>query len=265
MHQIWYVTKRNDTKKTKINLKTSLAKIAFRKLDSKTWFLLDSHIQYCIFPYHQALIVLQRKIRYHVHRFKTKMDLFLSLLDGHRENERLRPKRGVKYPIFEIIARIAPGEHIAFRFRGIYHHGIVLERPDDHISWFVADFSSPSGDILMRDAELRRRSLHDFVNGVLEFWIIPYDEDNVFEREKTIQIANFMVEAQLHKRAPYHCLRNNCETFVVLCKTGNLDNGGSEQGYLICEAIRNDLNRKKNSFLMNVLGSSILYARRLLT
>jgi hypothetical protein len=86
-------------------------------------------------------------VRLHIRASKPKMDLFLSMLDGHKENERLRPQRGVKYPVVHMIARIAPGDHIAFRSWGIYHHGVVLERPDDGLSWFVADFSSPSGDV----------------------------------------------------------------------------------------------------------------------
>ena len=69
------------------------------------------------------------------------MDLFLSLLDGQNQLERLRPQRSVKYPVVQMIARITPGDHIAFRFGGIYHHGIVLERPDDGMSWCIADFS----------------------------------------------------------------------------------------------------------------------------
>ena len=193
------------------------------------------------------------------------MDLFLSLLDGHKENERLRPQRGVKYPLFQMMARIAPGDHIAFRFWGMHHHGIVLERPDDGLSWFVADFSSPSGDIWMRDAELRRRSLDDFVRGVFEFIIIPYDGHGVVERERTVQIANFMVTEKLHMKSPYHCLRNNCETLAVLCKTGNLDDIGSYQGHIIGEAIRHDLERGNDSFLLHVLGSSILRVRRFLS
>ena len=60
---------------------------------------------------------------------------------------------------------------------------------------------------------------------------------------------------------PYHCLRNNCETFAVLCKTGNLDNG-SDQGRILGEAIRRDLERENDSLLLHVLGASILYAQR---
>jgi hypothetical protein len=110
--------------------------------------------------------------------------------------------------------------------------------------------------------ELRRRSLDDFVGGVFEFWIIPYDGHGAVERERTIQIANFMVAEKLHVRAPYHCLRNNCETFAVLCKTGNLDNRGSDQGRIIGEAIRRDLECENDSFLLTVWGASILHARR---
>ena len=240
----------------------TLGKLAFLNLTHSSWSLLDAHIQYCIFPYHQALTVLQSKIRLHVRETRQKMDLFLSLLDGQNQLERLRPQRSVKYPTLQMIARITPGDHIAFRFWGIYHHGIVLERPDDGMSWFVADFSSPSGDMWMCDAELRRRSLDDFMRGVLEFWIIPYDEHGIIEKERTIQIANFMVAEKLHMKAPYHCLRNNCETFAVLCKTGNLDNKGSDQGRILGEAIRRDLERENDSLLLHVLGASILYAQR---
>ena len=52
----------------------------------------------------------------------------------------------------------------------------------------------------MRDAELRRRSLDDFMRGVLGFWIIPYDEHGIVERERAIQIANFMVAEKLHMK-----------------------------------------------------------------
>ena len=190
------------------------------------------------------------------------MDEFISLLDGHRKNEQLRPKRSVKNSIVQMFLRMAPGDHIAFRFWGIYHHGIVLERPDDMLSWFVADFSSPSGDIFMRDAELRRRPLHDFLREVVDIWVIHYDGHGVCD---TVKIANFMVAKKLHTKAPYHCLRNNCETFAVFCKTGYLDNGGSERGRIIGDVIRRDLEHKNKFFLMNVLGSLILHIRRLLS
>jgi hypothetical protein len=99
----------------------TLGKLAFLNLTHSSWSLLDAHIQYCIFPYHQALTVLQSKIRLHVRETRQKMDLFLSLLDGQNQLERLRPQRSVKYPVVQMIARITPGELFVF---GVY---IIME------------------------------------------------------------------------------------------------------------------------------------------
>ena len=138
----------------------------------------------------------------------------------------------------------------------------MLEQPADMTKWLVADFSSPSKDLRMRDAVLRKRLMTDFVNGCSEFWIVPYQDIELdmlhAARARAIGMANAAVNIKLHKMAPYHCLHNNCQTFVVLCKYGvGCDRDTDNQARTITDTINRDLRRGRDGVMYQMYEAAV--------
>ena len=191
------------------------------------------------------------------------MEQFLALLTDQRGSHLLRPADATRYGVIECFLRVQPGDHLAVYSDGIYHHGIVLERPAEDVSkWLVADFSSPSNDVRMRDAALRERLVTEFVHGCSEFWIVPYrdilPERLACARACAVRMAHKAVELELHKLAPYHCLHNNCQAFVVLCKYGVGGNRDTDsEAQTIIDTIARDLRRGRDGVLYQMYEAAV--------
>jgi hypothetical protein len=97
----------------------------------------------------------------------------------------------------------------------------------------VADFSSPSGEM---DAKIRIYGLVEFMYKRKWLGIVPYNQDSLEIRERTVAIARFFVINNTPLPA-YNIVTWNCETFVLVCKTANVDEM-SEQGIRLLEVMK---------------------------
>jgi hypothetical protein len=133
---------------------------------------------------------------------------------------------------------------------GYAHHGIVVV---DKGKTHVIDFSSPSGDKLMRDAQIGMTPSVNVLMGHSTFGVVPYsfgvgNSDEQQHRERTVALAQAFLAAPTGSLPVYDLIRWNCECFAWVCKTGGRKST-SDQIERILKAIRHDLSKGSNSFL----------------
>lgn len=178
------------------------------------------------------------------------MERILALL-GEQEGDSLWPKEAISYPSVEAYDVVKPGDHLLVLIgdlqTGYVHHGIATgERT-------VVHFHSPNGDPKVRDAVIKEVTLSKFLTGYVGFGILPYENDTQVARNRAVKIANLFAKMPEKDVKQYHLFDWNCECFAWLCKTGGVKHT-SDQVDKIMTAIRNDLLKGKNSFLLQAVA-----------
>lgn len=115
-----------------------------------------------------------------------------------------------------------PGAHIAVPFAPLtdgiaWHHGIYIGNRE------VIEMRQQSSDM----PDIQRVSLFQFLQNDLSaesnlrysFALIDYGVDSLAYQEKTVQIAQYLLENQGGGEL-YDLLKLNCEAFATYCRTG---------------------------------------------
>ena len=203
----------------------SLSAMALAALPTMTWHSLDVHTQRCLFPSDLARAVsgLQRRL---LLRSRIRTAAMLCLLSGQARDSP-KPVRTVVHPLCEFrSANLRRGDHVVvlrgwgwFRYA---HHGVVHSEPSGDTPVRIVDFSSPTGDPLLRDAALRVSDLARFAKGChSSFGIVEYAPSRPEHHARASRIAALLVRTPvLHlRRFPFS---ENCESLAVACHTGHL-------------------------------------------
>jgi len=62
----------------------------------------------------------------------------------------------------------------------------------------------------------------------------------------------------MHKKYPYNWLKNNCECFVLLCKTG-LQFGKSQEAHCICDLVIRDMKRGNDAEIQKLFETVVYF------
>jgi hypothetical protein len=75
---------------------------------------------------------------------------------------------------------------------------------------------------------------------------------------RAIGMANAAVNIKLHKMAPYHCLHNNYQSFVVLCKYGvGVNRDTDDEAQTIMDTINRDLRRGRDGVMYQMYEAAV--------
>lgn len=152
----------------------------------------------------------------------------------------LAPKNTLVYSPFHGARTLRAGDHLIIPLLGLaYHHGIFLGDDENGVPK-VADFSSPSGDAVMRDGKIRIYDLEEFMEGIKWIGVAAYSHDSSEIRIRTVGIARAfaaLTDKVVHR---YNLLTWNCECFAMLCKTGDFK-ARSEQVHRVLEIMERHL------------------------
>lgn len=211
----------------------SLAQLALDAMPCDEWLALDKHFRLCLNPdlYFDAPCV--------------RMASFCELLeDKAGENCSLAPQSTEVHAVSMAHRVLRSGDHVVIMIggwrHGYAHHGIVVGETQ------VIDFSSPTGDKLMRDAQIRITPSDKFLLGHSTFGIVSYIGG---DRERTVALARAFLAAPRGTLPVYDLIRWNCECFAWVCKTGG-QKFTSDQIERILKAIQHDLSKGSESFLI---------------
>jgi hypothetical protein len=204
--------KQNETKQIH-----SLQYLSIKSLRYQHWQILPLHLQKCLYPYLLPIRRLQRQI---LARRRRRMSAVKELLLQQMGLD-LRPSNARLYGENTARLHIVEGDHLAVVIRGsggVYHHGIYLGIRDEGPK--VADFSSPTGDIKMRDGRLRIVDYDEFVRDKGHVYVVPYENDSpekldADNRRNAVELAILMVNdpnPDLHK----YSLLTGCRKIVCL-------------------------------------------------
>eukprot|EP00798_Chlamydomonas_sp_ICE-L_P008699 gene8699-biopygen15604 len=185
-----------------------------------------------------------------------RMAKFLKLLERQSQGHwTLAPEGTVQHFSTDAWKLLNPGDHVVVMIggwrRGYAHHGIVISPYGPGQDPQVAHFVSPTGDMLMRDARLQIGSHTEFIGARATFGIVPSanSEAEKYERQRSVDLAKWMVESPEFARKKYNLIAWNCECFAWVCKTGDI-NAHSHQVERVLKAISNDLRKGERSILL---------------
>ena len=228
----------------------SLQLICLHKLSPVVWHSLCPSLQALLITdgMRSSFITLQRSI---LHRARQRMEKIVTLLTEQFSVD-LVPSNAVRYNVREAVGRIKPGDHLVVMVGGIHgygHHGLYLGFNNDCFE--VAEFGSDTGN--KTDNIIRIISYSDFSKGVEYVYIVPYTEDSKLTRCRSIELARTFVKCKdLHK---YNVLTWNCETFVLMCKSGQYCY--SDQIVKLFEAIHRDIHHQES-----IIGNTMMVVGR---
>jgi hypothetical protein len=154
----------------------------------------------------------------------------------------LVPSNATRYSAFSCLLEIEGGDHLVVMVggdNGYGHHGLYLGYDKEKKCAEVADFGSDTGKT---DNTIRIISYDKFVHGVDHVYIVPYPDDSDATRQRSIEIARYIVE--LKDIPQYDILLWNCETFVLMCKNGTYKL--SDQIKTLFQALIDDINSKES-------------------
>jgi hypothetical protein len=117
--------------------------------------------------------------------------------------------------------KLVPGDHLVVMAggeEGYGHHGLYLGVHNGETE--VAHFASPTGDSCMRDATIHMTTYENFTSEYHRVYVVPYEKDSSESRETAMKVARQFIGAPRQSHCEYNLLRWNCETFVIMCKTG---------------------------------------------
>ena len=231
----------------------SLQHLCLEILPKSTWDNLS--------PYLQALLITP-KMRYAftrlqkrtLHRRRRRMEIVGDLLTT-QFNINLVPGNARQLDA-RALHKFAPGDHLVVMVGGgggYGHHGLYLGVHNGETE--VAHFASPTGDPCMTDATIHMTTFENFTRGYERVYVAAYEKDSSESRTTAMKIAREFVGAPRQSHREYSLLSWNCETFVIMCKSGQYR--VSEQVEKVMDAIKIDIRSQES-----IIGKSAMVAVR---
>ena len=231
----------------------SLQHLCLEILPKSTWDNLS--------PYLQALLITP-KMRYAftrlqkrtLHRRRRRMEIIGDLLTT-QFNISLVPGNARQLNVREPY-KLVPGDHLVVMVggrTGYGHHGLYLGVHDGEAE--VAHFASPTGDPFMKDATIHVTTYVNFTREYHRVYVVAYQNDSSETRESAMKMAREFVRAPRQTHREYSLLSWNCETFVIMCKSGQ--HRVSEQVEKFINAIKEDMRSQES-----IIGKSAMAAAR---
>lgn len=233
---------------------STLQALCIRALPTQTWFELDPHLQYILYPpaYHRALSRLQ-----HVwfEKFRVQMEEQASLLE--KLQRRAFRKQYLRHPSARTFERnedniwgLEAGEHMAVFDGMVFHHGIFLGKNPETHRLEVMDNSNDVSNVTGKSIQIR--TLGEFLGNRREFDILeckcPEGQDETEFRREIVNMAYELYGLQYNTLVHnYNAVTWNCECFVWYCVTQGTKSN-SEQVKRICEAVDQDM-KSRHSLL----------------
>ena len=152
--------------------------------------------------------------------------------------------------------KLVPGDHLVVMVGGeggYGHHGLYLGVHNGETE--VAHFASPTGDLRMKDAIIHMTTYENFTSEYHRVYVVPYEEDSSEARTAAMKAAREFIAAPRQSHREYSVLTWNCETFVIMCKTGQYRL--SEQVEKFMDAIKEDIRSQETN-----IGKSVMVAAR---
>ena len=141
--------------------------------------------------------------------------------------------------------KLVSGDHLVVMVggeTGYGHHGLYQGVHNGEAE--VAHFASPTGDPSMTDAFIHMTTYVNFTRGYESLYVVPYEKDSSESRETAMKIARQFKGAPRQSHREYSLLTWNCETFVIMCKTGQYRL--SEQVEKFMDAIKEDIRSQES-------------------
>ena len=91
----------------------------------------------------------------------------------------------------------------------------------------------------MADGTIHVTRYGNFTRGYERVYVVPYENDSSKSRNAAMKVAREFIGAPRQSHLEYDLLRWNCETFVLLCKTGEYRL--SQQVNKFMDAIKDDI------------------------
>lgn len=198
-----------------------------------------------------AFIRLQKGI---LHRRRRRMENIVDLLTTQFKIS-LVPGNARQLSVREPY-KLVPGDHLVVMVggkTGYGHHGLYLGIRNDEAE--VAHFASPTEDPSMTDATIHMTTYVNFTHGYESVYVVPYEKDSSETRETAMKVAREFIGAPRQSHQEYNLLSWNCETFVIMCKTGQCHM--SEQVERFMDAIKKDILSQES-----IIGKSVMVAVR---
>jgi len=141
--------------------------------------------------------------------------------------------------------KLVPGDHLVVMVGGeggYGHHGLYLGVHDGETE--VAHFASRTGDPCMNDATVHMTTYENFTGEYHNVYVVAYENDSSQTRETAMKVAREFICAPRQAHREYNLLVWNCETFVMMCKTGQYRL--SEQVEKFMDAIKEDVRSQQS-------------------
>lgn len=141
--------------------------------------------------------------------------------------------------------KLVPGDHLVVMVggeTGYGHHGLYLGIHNGETE--VAHFASSSGDPKMKDATIHVTTYENFIGAYRKVYVVPYENDSSEARKIAMKVARQFIGAPRQSHREYNLLVWNCETFVIMCKTGQYRL--SEQVEKFMDAIKEDIRSQES-------------------
>ena len=231
----------------------SLQHLCLEILPKSTWDNLS--------PYLQALLITP-KMRYAftrlqkrtLHRRRIRMEIIGDLLTT-QFNMSLVPGNSRQLNV-GALHKLVPGDHLVVMVGGeggYGHHGLYLGVHNGETE--VAHFASPTGDPCMTDATIHMTTYENFTRGYESIYVVAYQNDSLETRETAMKVARQFIGAPRQSHCEYNLLTWNCESFVIMCKSGQYRL--SEQVEKFMDAIKEDIRSQES-----IIGKSVHVAVR---
>ena len=231
----------------------SLQHLCLEILPKSTWDNLSPHLQALLITpkMRYAFTRLQKRT---LHRRRRRMEIIGNLLTT-QFNINLVPGNARQLNV-GALHKLVPGDHLVVMVGGeggYGHHGIYLGVHNGETE--VAHFASPTGNPCMRDATIHITTYENFTSEYHRVYVVAYQNDSLETRETAMKVARQFIGAPRQTHREYSLLSWNCETFVIMCKTGQYRL--SEQVEKVMDAIKEDIRSQES-----IIGKSVHVAVR---
>lgn len=194
-----------------------------------------------------AFIRLQKRI---LRRRRQRMENIVDLLTT-QFNITLVPGNARQLNV-RALHKLVPGDHLVVMVggeTGYGHHGLYLGIHNGETE--VAHFASSTGDPKMKDATIHVTTYENFTGAYHKVYVVPYENDSSEARKIAMKVAREFIGAPRQSHSEYSLLSWNCETFVIMCKTGE---------YRLCEQVQKFMDAIKQDIRSqdSIIGKSVM-------
>ena len=231
----------------------SLQHLCLEVLPKSTWDNLSPHLQALLIT-PQMRCAFTRLQKRTLHRRRRRMEMIVNLLTT-QFNISLVPGNARQLNV-RALHKLVPGDHLVVMAGGeggYGHHGLYLGVHDGETE--VAHFASPTRDPRMKDATIHMTTFENFTSAYHRVYVVPYEKDSSKTRETAMKVARKFIGAPRQSHCEYSLLTWNCETFVMMCKTGQYR--VSEQVEMVMNAIKEDICSQES-----IIGKSVMVGVR---